>query len=575
MFEKDSIFIRLVVSNIAIIILCSCVITFLSCYVSEQLIVDTFTSSNQTMLNQASNNLISFHNQIVNVSNSITLNKSLKQYLIDTPKTEFQHYSMLYHMQSYYESFSPLLKYLDLTLITIGVNGLSYVSNTDSLNIPSNQIVGNPLSTTLHYDFRDAGITVNTSNKRVVTASKLLRSMEHKTFYGALFITIDESIFRELYTKALAPANTLFILSKDGNLLSSSDSSLFGQDLSLITPYIQDALDSPKGYKTIKFKDCDYILLAKYVPYLDFYLVNTINKKIALEPMLKIRSFIFILSLIISFFTVIMTFIISRKISLPLRQMVHAMSNITGTTLNKPIQLNGGYEVRVLGHAYNTMLIQLSDYVRQLVKEQEQCRKAELHALQMQINPHFLYNTLSSVKYLAWQNHPQQIVTTIDALISLLQNTLGEIDECIPLSSEIDNLKNYVAILQTRYGKAIEVSYNLSSECMNYEVPKLILQPFIENAFFHAFNKCQKGTILVSIHKNSQHLICEIIDNGDGMEEKDLCKINSKLQTKKHFTGIGINNVDERIKLVFGADYGVEVTSKIGYGTCIKITLPS
>jgi len=146
----------------------------------------------------------------------------------------------------------------------------------------------------------------------------------------------------------------------------------------------------------------------------------------------------------------------------------------------------------------------------------------------------------------------------------------------ITVSDEIENLKNYVLINHVRYGDKINVNFFVMPECEGYIIPKLILQPFIENAFFHAFTDRDSGSIHVFVNKNNENLICEIIDNGIGMTSEDLKNIYTGNHKKNNnFTSIGINNVNDRIKLIYGDNHGVNITSEPERGTIVKLSLPA
>lgn len=220
------------------------------------------------------------------------------------------------------------------------------------------------------------------------------------------------------------------------------------------------------------------------------------------------------------------------------------------------------------------MMDELQVYVERLIEAQKQQRHAELAALQQQINPHFLYNTMASIKFLVQMGEREEAEKTIDAFITLLQNTVGNVDESVTVELEVENLKNYVLINQKRYGDRIQVQFMIAPDCMEYRIPKLILQPFIENSFFHAFNKTAEGTISVLIWREADDLICEIADDGDGMA----ANIESLPHTNRNrqlFSGIGVKNVHERMQLLYGPDYGVSIASKEGLGTRVKLRLPA
>ena len=266
-----------------------------------------------------------------------------------------------------------------------------------------------------------------------------------------------------------------------------------------------------------------------------------------------------------------------RQVTKPLSKLVSKMSSVIKGNFNGYVKIEGAEEIKELSETYNYMLQDLNKYVRELVNIQNEKRKAEIHALQMQINPHYVFNTLASIKWLIWQGDKDKSVKVIDAFILLLRNTISNKNEFITIKDEIINLKNYVLINNTRYGDDISVEYFIMIKCEDYLVPKLILQPFIENAFFHAFPRGQKGEIQVFIYEKEENLCFEIVDDGIGMDEEKIQRIMSKDNqdsSTEHFTGIGVNNVDDRIKLIYGEGYGIDISSKVNEGTKIMIKLP-
>ena len=285
-------------------------------------------------------------------------------------------------------------------------------------------------------------------------------------------------------------------------------------------------------------------------------------------------SKIYIFNILIVIFFVIITFQIIRKTTKPLSLLSKKMSKISSGNFNDYLEVSGSSEVRQLTTAYNYMLDDINKYMIDIIQIEKEKRIAEIHALQMQINPHFLYNTLTSIKWLIWQNANEKSVKTIDAFIALLQNTISNKHEMITIDEEIQNLKNYVFINHIRYGDKIKVNYFVNPECNNYKIPKLILQPFIENSFFHGFTDRDQGLISVFFNNEDNNIIAEIIDNGVGIPENNISNIFDSNSLKEHFTSIGINNVNDRIKLLYGDDYGVTISSELNFGTSVKIVFP-
>ena len=243
--------------------------------------------------------------------------------------------------------------------------------------------------------------------------------------------------------------------------------------------------------------------------------------------------------------------------------------------LDKLVKVEGTQEIRELSATYNDMLGELDNYIQKLMQVEKSKREAEIHSLQMQINPHYIYNTLASVKWLIWQGDKEKSVQVIDAFIQLLRNTISNKNEFITLKEEIENLKNYVLINQIRYGNQVNVDFYVTPDCEEQKVPKLILQPFVENAFFHAFPQGEKGTISIFVRQSDGLLRVEIEDNGIGMSSETLRDLlNKENASREDFTGIGVNNVDDRMKLIYGENYGILIESQEGRGTKITVCFP-
>ena len=241
------------------------------------------------------------------------------------------------------------------------------------------------------------------------------------------------------------------------------------------------------------------------------------------------------------------------------------------------VEISGNGEIQELAKAYNQMLDDINHYVDSIIEIQKQKRQAEINALQMQINPHYIYNTLTSIKWLIMQGDTIKSVKAIDAFIPLLRNTISNSKEYITVSEEIENLKNYIYINHIRYGEKIKTEFFVGlNDPEEFVIPKMILQPFIENAFFHAFPQGQNGNILVCIREKKERLVIEIIDDGVGMEPEKVGELeNNKEQHKgEHFSGIGINNIRDRLNLIYEDNYSLDIKSTPGEGTTITVELP-
>lgn len=282
-----------------------------------------------------------------------------------------------------------------------------------------------------------------------------------------------------------------------------------------------------------------------------------------------------VLTLAVTSVIVFLIFMFMRQQTKPLAVLVHTMRNSRKSEFRERVPVEGTYEVRELSETYNQMINELDRYIRQLITAEEDKRLAEIHALQMQINPHYMYNTLAGIKWLIWQGDAKKSTEVIDAFISLLRNVISNSDEFVSVEQEMVNLKNYVLINQARYGDAIAVEFFVLPKCSRYEIPKLMLQPFVENAFFHAFPEGRTGSIQIFVKEEKDNLKFSIVDDGVGMKTEQLRELKSKNKKKsEHFTGIGIGNVEDRIQLIYGLNYGLNIISEEGKGTTVSLLLP-
>ncbi len=216
----------------------------------------------------------------------------------------------------------------------------------------------------------------------------------------------------------------------------------------------------------------------------------------------------------------------------------------------------------------NQLLSNAQHHYEQTIQDEKKKRSLEIQTMQAQIQPHFIYNTLTSLKFLIWQKKTDEAVQGIDSFITLLRSTIGKKEEVIPVKEEIKSVQSYIDLLSMRYGERISAKIMIPDELQSLSMPNMILQPIIENAYLHAFHNKTQGFITVYGKTKNQLLLFEVIDNGDGFDTE-----NTK-QKNDHFSGIGISHVDERIRLMYGDAYGLTIQSVIGTGTTVTICLP-
>lgn len=302
------------------------------------------------------------------------------------------------------------------------------------------------------------------------------------------------------------------------------------------------------------------------------------NKSAAMSVILNIIERFITVTLILVLITVIIAYFISNKISKPLVNLKKALSEVSSGNLMVRVDVNSRDEIGDVGNSFNNMIIEIRNLIAKVHEEHIMREKARLEALQAQINPHFLFNTLNTIKWAAIMSKANNIAKLIGALGKLLEVTVNGGGEFITVSEETECLKSYILIQRARYNDKFKINYSIEQDTLCYKVPKLILQPLVENSILHGFEgKEGLGIIEVHIEKSNNLLLIYVVDNGVGIPQEKIETLLLKTENNKEkgrFSGIGLKNVDERIKLNYGDDYGVEIKSVVESGTTVKVTLP-
>jgi len=573
-----------VASIVLISVISVCIFTtIITIKMSKDVLFDTFSKSNYKVLTQITGNFASLNDNIINIMNVIDGSPDFQRYLSETELSPQVNYCTLYNMATNLNNTVPIKDFYDVTVIAAGFNGSAYlVNNNDRILTDINEILHNDITKNalahkdiVAYQHLQSGFTKFTKSSSTIVATKVLSDKLTRKPFGFVYVLISDRTLRKYYDHFVGNGNNVSIISSDGTIVSSNITSQVGRKNLDLYNISNNILDTKNGYIHTQLNSSDVAILSKHLPTYNFNIVGIINKSIVLNEIYN-TSEIIVVSIMIALIFIIITFFIIRRTTKPISALVKKMPEIINGDFNNHIPITGSYEVRELSYAFNYMLDGLNSYVHKQIKMENDKRKAEIHALQMQINPHFIYNTLSSIKWLMWQGSVEKSTETIDAFISLLRNTISNKNEMITIREEIENSKNYVLINQTRYGDSITVNFFVMPMCENYIIPKLILQPFIENAFFHGFTDKTTGSIHIFVNEQNGNLICEIIDNGVGISSEDMKSILSHTSKKhEHFTSIGVNNVNDRIKLIYGDDYGITIVSELNKGTTVKVTIPA
>lgn len=283
----------------------------------------------------------------------------------------------------------------------------------------------------------------------------------------------------------------------------------------------------------------------------------------------------------VMFLVVLITVVISSTITQNIRVIVEGMKKYEAGNFDARIKPVSYDEIGKLAMQFNYMGLQISNLILMLEKKEKEKRESEYQTLQAQINPHFLYNTLGSLKWSAYSKKEYETADTIDALIRLLRFTIKRAGAMLKLKEEIEYVKNYVAIQRLRYGSAFKIRYEVEESILDKEIPGFLLQPFVENALLHGLDLSSgDGEIVIRAYVDQSFLFLEVQDNGVGMSQERAKEVLAEPEVgeeaKKYsgFNSIGIKIVDKRLRSCYGDEYRTVIESQENQGTLIRLCIP-
>jgi len=424
-------------------------------------------------------------------------------------------------------------------------------------------------------------IHVVSENKKA-KAIYLVRQINDRDNFGELgllVIKVKTELIDEVYQGLTGNLQNIMILSPDMDLIASK----VNDDLSVYSGILSDKINGESG----ELIDEQSGLFVSYIT-----LKNTGWKVVAYATLGELykdanmlrRNIIMLCAIVILVLTVL-TIFISFDIVKPINRLVKGMKKVQSGESNVHIKDDRGDELGFLNKAFNEMSSEINHLVNWVYREQLTRKEAELKALQSQINPHFLFNTLEAINWLAQLNNVPEISSTVSDLSDLMEGSIGRDDRLITIKEEFTYADKYISLQKRRFGDRIELVKNIQPEVNSIKIPRLLIQPLIENAVYHGIERIRsKGVITLNAEKLEDCVSIEVIDNGAGMEREDLEQLNARLSmdndtyfkslSDKKSKSIGIENVNRRIKLFYGESYGLKIESEAGKYTKAVVIIP-
>lgn len=467
----------------------------------------------------------------------------------------------------------------DFTILNEDLNvvyneGFSYINHETKLDEISNGIKNKKIIN---------WTSVKNSEGNYIAITKPIK-MGNKT-YGYIFLAVKEKVILEMFKDYNINFNGCGVIVDENNniIVINNEELLLDKDEYNKDDYLsykeKRNIDNIKIIKKIdnntsigKINGKKFIITSKNISYASWNLLGVIPYSFIYLSCIDIYITYAAVSIIMIVLSIFIVIIIHKSITKPINEIVYVMNNVDENTIGDEMLVSGSDEISFIMQKYNEMSKKLKILIHTVKIREKEKREVTLRMLQAQINPHFLFNTLGSLRYVAIMNNDNTVGNGLEALSKLLRSTILNKDDFISVNQEIENVKNYITIQKIRYGDTFNIDYIIDETILNEKILKFILQPIVENCILHGFEEADdKNHIKISIYDNDEFINFEIIDNGVGIDEDRLEEGSFNID---RFAGIGVKNIKERLNLYYDADFIFEIKSEQQNGTVTNIVIP-
>ncbi len=330
--------------------------------------------------------------------------------------------------------------------------------------------------------------------------------------------------------------------------------------------------------KDVQINGESYQIIAQETGISDWNIVGVLPKDETLSIILEVITSFVTYAILIFLFGIVLSIYLTKTLTRPISKLKNLMAEAEQGKLEVHYDSIYNDEISQLGHSFNKMIEAIKNLLSLVYSEQKAKREAELKAFQAQIKPHFLYNTLDTINWMAMEYEADDIVEVVESLTNLFRISLSKGNEIISLENEVKHVNSYLTIQKVRYEEQFDYEIICEDNLKNYKVIKLIIQPLVENAIYHGIKgRKESGHIRIHIYTDNKDLYIVVADTGGGMASEQVQHMNQIFEgilEKDDSYGIGLFNVNERIKLNFGMEYGLSIDSALDEGTTVTIKHP-
>ncbi len=441
-----------------------------------------------------------------------------------------------------------------------------------------NEIDENILKEALHLRggsmwYLDRVINYNNRPTDVFSMVRIINDIANITNKLAILkININENAFSNIYKdKIIGKGDDFFVIDNKNVIISATSSERIGQAFNF-QMFGEGSFNSPEGYFEYTAQGKVFLVTYFTIDSLGWKVLNMVPMAELLKENTMIQSAVFTAMAISFSICIVIAILFSNRIVHRVKKLYKMMSKLENEDFDVYVEPRGNDEITLLCRNFNKMSGKLKELILKVYSVQIKQKEAELKALQAQINPHFLYNTLDNIYWMGRMEKAFETCNLVEALSNLFRLSLNSGNEITTVRGEIEHIKNYIIIQQARYKEMITFSLKVEEEVLDCVTLKLVLQPLIENSIVHGIEKNgENGEIDIRIRREDNKLLFIVSDNGCGVNLEEIRELLNKATDNNK--GVAIKNVNDRIKLYFGEDYGLDFFNNT-VGTTVVVTQP-
>lgn len=412
------------------------------------------------------------------------------------------------------------------------------------------------------------------NNPPFIMFEKQLRDYDNQEDLGTIFIAIKLEFLDEVFMSLIKDTDSnVWIVTENGRIIYHTDLEFIGNiDENFVSyPNINGS------FRPLNDSE-DHLISRNKLPSFGWNIFHSIPLENLIEETKSVRQGTIIVFVIFVIISIIISVILAWNVSNPLKRLTKLMKRVEKGNFDVDLPITKKDEIGLLANSFNSMIQQIDQLIKKNYQIELRQKDAELYALQLQINPHFMYNTLESIGYAVEEEETEVVAQMVTLLGRMLRYSLNTKDKFVTISQELMHINDYLTIQKFRFEDKVDFNINEEIDSTQYYIGRFILQPIVENAIKYSLDQSYTALINISITKTGEKIIIIIRDNGPGIESKLLEKINKSIKgnpMERRDSKFGLLNVHARIRMIYGKKYGLSVRSEHKKGTEVAIKIPA